>query len=153
MKNDADILRESIKILMRNLGVLESKKAFCCECTYAQCHALVEIADEKVISLNDLTSALKINKSAASRTVDELLHKGYITREQDPDDRRYVKIALTPDGWQMHKQIESSSREKFNMVLSEIPEEKRQAALDGLRIVADAIQKSTTTTETKKCSC
>jgi DNA-binding MarR family transcriptional regulator len=141
MLNNTELFREYMRYLTRNLGVLESRKAFCCDCTYAQCHTILEIAKAGIISINDLTNILKINKSATSRTVDELLNKGYVTRQQDPDDRRYVKIQLTDDGWKMHKQIESTSYQRFTMILEEIAEPERQKAIEGIRMVAEAIQK------------
>lgn len=141
MPSDAELLRESIRLLMRNLGALESKKAFCCDCTYAQCHTIIEIAKAGVITLNDLANILKINKSATSRTVDELLNKGMVTRRQDPDDRRYVKIQLTTEGKKMYAHIEATSHERFALVLNEVPETERQSAIHGIRLISDAIQK------------
>ena len=39
-----------------------------------------------------------ISRAAISRAVDVLVNKGLITRTQNPDDRRYIKLALTDEG-------------------------------------------------------
>ena len=36
-------LRELIRLLVRNLGILEKGDASCCDVTISQCHAIVEI--------------------------------------------------------------------------------------------------------------
>jgi hypothetical protein len=44
MENQASkYLRELIRVLVRNLGILEKSDASCCGVTISQCHAIVEI--------------------------------------------------------------------------------------------------------------
>jgi len=101
-------MRNTIKIFMRSLGVLEGKKAFCYNCTYAHCHVIWETAQESQISVNELATRLNITKSAASRTVDDLVKKGYLKRNPNSNDRRYVDIELMEKGHQTHYRM------KFN---------------------------------------
>jgi len=42
--------RELIRILVRNLDLLEKSDASCCGITTAQCHAIVEIGRQSLIS-------------------------------------------------------------------------------------------------------
>src|SRR5690554_6773377 len=94
----SDILRELLRILIRNLGILEERDASCCGATITQCHAIVEIGRSEKISLVDLADILYVDKSTMSRTVNNLVEAGLAVRELDANDRRYVTIQLTENG-------------------------------------------------------
>jgi DNA-binding MarR family transcriptional regulator len=64
----------------------------------AQCHAVVEIGRAGGISLAELAGLLNLDSSTMSRTVNNLVNSGYVIRELDPKDRRYVTIELTENG-------------------------------------------------------
>ncbi|WP_169717047.1 MarR family winged helix-turn-helix transcriptional regulator [Sporomusa acidovorans] len=132
-------MRNAIKTFMRSLGVLEGKKTFCYDCTYAQCHVIWETAQESKISVNELATRLNITKSAVSRTVDDLVNKGYLDRNQNPDDRRYVDIILTEKGQKTFQEIELNSRRYFESILEKIPENKRETTLEGIQNFSDAL--------------
>ncbi|WP_084573800.1 MarR family transcriptional regulator [Sporomusa malonica] len=133
------IVRNTIKIFMRSLGVLEGKKTFCYDCTYAQCHVIWETAQEKKISVNELAGRLNISKSAVSRTVEDLVNKGYLQRKPNSDDRRYVDIELTERGKLTFKEIELNSDRYFEAILENIPKEKRDTTLEGIQIFSTAL--------------
>ncbi|HML32019.1 MarR family winged helix-turn-helix transcriptional regulator [Sporomusa sphaeroides] len=132
-------MRNAIKLFMRSLGVLEGKKTFCYNCTYAQCHVIWETAQESKISVNELATRLNISKSAVSRTVDDLVNKGYLERKPNPKDRRYVDIELTEKGQKTFQEIQLSSRQYFETILENIPENKRETTLDGIQTFSTAL--------------
>jgi DNA-binding MarR family transcriptional regulator len=49
-------------------------------------------------SVSELATAKNISRPAISQAVDLLVHKGWLTRVQSTQDRRYVELALTEDG-------------------------------------------------------
>ena len=49
-------------------------------------------------SVSDLADARNISRPAVSQAVEVLVQKGLLSRTQDVKDRRYVTLALTPDG-------------------------------------------------------
>ena len=75
-KHESNYLRELIRILVRNLGVLEKADANCCGVSISQCHAIVEIGRAKEISLNKLAELLTLDKSTMSRTIN--IHPKYL---------------------------------------------------------------------------
>lgn len=133
------IMRNAIKTFMRSLGVLEGKKTFCYDCTYAQCHVIWETAQEQRTSVNELAARLSISKSAVSRTVEDLVSKGYLLRTPNPNDRRYVDIALTEKGNNVFKEIELNSRHYFEAILETIPVEKHDCVIEGIQIFSKAL--------------
>ncbi|MCG0274896.1 MAG: MarR family transcriptional regulator [Thermosediminibacteraceae bacterium] len=136
------ILRELIRILMRNLGVLEKSEASCCGTTLSQCHTIVEIGRAGEISLNELAELLNLDSSTISRSVNNLVKQGLVVRETDPEDRRYVRIKLTKEGYEVYKAVESSMENYFERILTSIPEEKRDKVLESLQLLIDAIRKN-----------
>ncbi|MQA62773.1 MAG: MarR family transcriptional regulator [Actinophytocola sp.] len=50
------------------------------------------------LSQQQLADALDLDKSHLVGRLDELQHRGLVTRSQDPADRRRNKVALTPEG-------------------------------------------------------
>ena len=49
-------------------------------------------------SVSELAAAKNISRPAISQAVDTLVHKGWLTRVQSTEDRRYVELALTAAG-------------------------------------------------------
>ena len=142
MKNDNDPirLRESIRILERKLGLLSDSEMCCCNVTLAQCHAIVEIGRAGGISLAELAGLLNLDSSTMSRTVNNLHNSGYVIRELDLRDRRYVTIELTDSGKAVFKEIESGMERKFSDILERIPADKRAQVLESLELLNGAFQ-------------
>ena len=135
-------LRELIRVLVRNLGILEKSEATCCGTTVAQCHAIVEIGRAKEMSLNELAQLLALDKSTMSRTTNNLVESGLVVRELHSEDRRYVTIKLTEEGRTVLESIEGSMELFYKSIFSEIPEDKREQVLESLQLIINAAKKN-----------
>jgi len=143
MENQASkYLRELIRVLVRNLGILEKSDASCCGVTISQCHAIVEIGRSGEVSLNELAELLALDKSTMSRTINNLVEDGLVIRELDPEDRRYVKIKLTDKGIKIFKNIEESMDRYYKAIFNSVPEEKKEQVLDSLKLLIEAVNKN-----------
>lgn len=49
-------------------------------------------------SVKDIAETLGISSSAATQLVEGLVRRGYVTRREDPKDRRSVRLTLSPKG-------------------------------------------------------
>ncbi|MDU2066773.1 MAG: MarR family transcriptional regulator [Sporomusaceae bacterium] len=137
---DSQRLRETTRILIRKLGVLERSGATCCSITMTQCHVIVETGRRQQISVNDLAQLLNLDKSTVSRTVDQLVNQGLLLREPDPNDRRYVSLGLTEQGRELFLSIESRMENYFGEILAAIPEEKQSQIIESLQILTEALK-------------
>lgn len=143
MKNQGShYLRELIRILVRNLGILEKSEATCCGTTVSQCHAIVEIGRTNEITLNELAVLLGLDKSTMSRTINNLVDSGQVIRELHAEDRRYVTIKLTDEGTEVFKNIEGSMEQYYKSIFSSIPEEKRDQVFESLQLIVDAVKQN-----------
>lgn len=133
-------LRETTRLLIRKLGVLERSGATCCSITMTQCHAIVETGRRQQISVNELAELLTLDKSTVSRTVDQLVNNGVFIREPDANDRRYVVLRLTIQGEALFKSIEQRMEKYFTEILDSISEEKQDQVIESLQLLAEALK-------------
>lgn len=65
--------------------------------TVEQFHVLRHVR-RGIGSVSELATAKNISRPAISQAVDILVNRGYLTRVQSMQDRRYVQLALTDEG-------------------------------------------------------
>ncbi|QXE19045.1 MarR family winged helix-turn-helix transcriptional regulator [Clostridium sp. 001] len=135
-------LRELIRILVRDLGILEKSDTSCCGVTISQCHAIVEVGRSEEISLNELAKTLNLDKSTMSRTINNLVKSGLVIRDMHPEDRRYVTIKLTDEGMDTFKSIESRMKEYYKNIFHSIPDNKREQVLESLKLLTESVNKN-----------
>ena len=126
-------------MLTRKLGLLEKSEASCCGVTLSQCHAVVEIGRVGSISVNNLASVLGLDKSTMSRTINNLVEQGLVTREPDPGDRRYLSIGLTDQGRELFVNIEGNMDQYYQDAYKSIPIDKREQILESLEILVKSL--------------
>jgi DNA-binding MarR family transcriptional regulator len=61
-------------------------------------------------SVRDIADARQTSRSAVSQAADLLFEKGLVTRRQEADDRRFVHLALTPEGEHQINQVFQQTR-------------------------------------------
>ena len=135
------MFREYTRALERNLENMN--RSDCCQCsvTTSQCFILVEIGRNPGICVKELARVLKLDKSAVSRAVEELVKKGYVIREYSKIDRRSVVLTLTEGGESRFNKIEADMYKKFKNVFSRIPKDKQEQVLEALQIFNEACEK------------
>jgi DNA-binding MarR family transcriptional regulator len=95
------------------------------------------------LTMGELSNALSVPFSTATRLIDTLVADGYIERMQDPDDRRVVRIALTAEGNKLHRTIETFTDEHVQSILSCLSPEEQQSMFKLIRKVTSALEKAT----------
>ncbi len=74
------------------------------------------------LSQNDLADLLSLDRSSVVRILDALESSGFITRQEDGEDRRVKRLALTSKGQNLAWQVENTSRQLSKRVFSAIPQ-------------------------------
>ncbi len=69
-------------------------------------HALTDSPRE--VSVKELSVRLGLSLPSASRIVDALLHRGWLERREDPDDRRIKRVGITAAGRAIVDRIETA---------------------------------------------
>lgn len=133
--------REYTRQLECHLGNMNQSDCCCCGVSTAQCFLIIEIGREPGISVKELAEILRIDKSGVSRSVEELVQKGFVERNPSKEDRRYVTLNLLPKGQARFEKIENDMYLKFKEVLEQIPMEKREQVIETLKLYNEACTK------------
>jgi len=91
-----------------------------------QCTVLALLGETKETTMGALSDAIGTTMGAATNLVDRLVHAGHVKREHDKDDRRIVRVMLTPQGRELLDRVYAEGETFFARLLSEIKPEDRQ---------------------------
>jgi MarR family transcriptional regulator, organic hydroperoxide resistance regulator len=64
----------------------------------SEINVLANLADSRNRSIRELASDTATKPTTLTSVLDRLVHRGYVTRELDPSDRRSFRVSLTADG-------------------------------------------------------
>ncbi|MFA6075422.1 MAG: MarR family transcriptional regulator [Negativicutes bacterium] len=140
MKN-YQVVRDISRLLVRKLGLLRKNDAVCCGVAVAQCYSLTEIGRREGVTLNELAEVLNLDKSTMSRSVEGLVSRGLVLRQEIADNRRTVNITLTEQGKTACVKIEQVTDEYFKNIMKAIPDEKRSLVVEAMQLLGKAIEK------------
>jgi DNA-binding MarR family transcriptional regulator len=115
-------------------------KSIAFELTLAQGRCLRAIARMENCTLGELSQHLDISPSTASPLIDRLVRAGLVQREDDPQDRRTVRLRLSLEGQQMFGRHKEERREHMQMFLDRLTEEQRKAMLNALEALNEVVQ-------------
>jgi MarR family transcriptional regulator, lower aerobic nicotinate degradation pathway regulator len=104
--------------------------------------ALHELDHRDGLAQQDLADALGLDKSTVSRLVASLEGRGLVVRERDPENRRFVRLALTADGRRLHREVGHSLHSRQSEVLGRMTAAERQALSTGLAGLLRALHRS-----------
>lgn len=92
------------------------------------------------VSQKEIRESLPISKSTTSKTVDNLVRKGYLRKERDSEDRRVTLIYLTDKGREIEDVIKDVEKRAGKRMLENFSEEERdrlamylERSLEGLK--------------------
>jgi len=91
-------------------------------------------------TMRELSSALSVPLSTASRMVSLWVDNGWARRLSDPDDRRIIRVALTDSGRRIHDIMEDFLGQHARMILACLTAEERIILLTLLGKVASTLE-------------
>ena len=135
--------RKSLRKLERKLAERLDGNSACCGVTVAQCHTLLAIEERKNTTITELAVELELDKSTLSRTIENLVGTGLVSRETNADNRRSQHIRLTPEGEKTVSAIHEQSNDFFTSVFTDIPKSKHPVVIEGLLLLANSFPHTT----------
>lgn len=142
LREDALALQETLTDLVRAYQFRDREAICCYDVSLVQSQALERLARRGPMTLTEFAVALFLEKSSASRLVDALERKGYVTRRPDPDDGRFVQIDLSKTGRALARKLEDDLVEERSTILSDLTEDDRAVVLGALRKLAGVVAAS-----------
>jgi DNA-binding MarR family transcriptional regulator len=124
--------RALVAIAARTLAPIEERL------TASQWRALVVVAGRQGTALHEVATALGVHPSTATRTCDRLVGAGLISRNDDPDDRRYLALTATDEGRQLVESVYAARRREITDALERMPVASRRRLASTLQDFAAA---------------
>jgi DNA-binding MarR family transcriptional regulator len=104
--------------------------------TLTQIKLLHHLEDaERPLTLKDAAELVHVSLPAASRTVEDLVRRGFVERHEDVEDRRMKRVWLTDDGRAVIRRLNAarlSGLEQFAQRLTDTERRSLAAALSKL---------------------
>jgi DNA-binding MarR family transcriptional regulator len=83
-------------------------------------------------SVGAIADGLSFSNAASAKLVDRLVKKKLLTREEDQQDRRVLKIKLTPEGAELLEEVEKIEAQQFDVVIQRLNSQELEALETGL---------------------
>jgi DNA-binding MarR family transcriptional regulator len=109
----------------------------------AQLHILYTLQRNGEMPMSRLAELLNVSLSSATGLIDRIEERGFVERTRVPEDRRVVKIRVTPEGLSMLGQIDALSDDLLRDVLSRIGPSKLGSVAQAVTALRSALAVAT----------
>ena len=137
-------LATSLTALMKHLLVTTGRDFFAeleksgVSLTQAKCLMLLTDADEPK-SVKALADALGLSLPGVSRSIEAMVQRDEVTREEDPRDRRCKMVSVTPRGRRLYERLMAIRLAGVRRFVDELNEDEKEALAHGVDAVAGRI--------------
>ncbi len=138
LADDAERFSRALEALARVYQLQDPRQTCSYGISLTECYALEAAAERGPLTVNEVASALSLDKSTASRAVASLKRKGFVARRSHPRDGRALEVSATAAGLKLHRRIRESARACHRALLEEFPPDVRRAAAALLQRIAAA---------------
>jgi len=107
--------------------------------TTSQFMVMFEIYNNKYISLIELSERLDLPKSSVSRLVDQLVNQEIVIREIPKENRRTVKLSISPEFLEK-KDVCDITSELSNSIAEDLEPQKADAIISALEDLISVIK-------------
>ena len=97
--------------------------------TYAQARTLRRVATAGPVRMAALAAQLEVVPRSVTTMVDTLEAAGLVARRADPDDRRSILVAPTPDGRRLVYRLDRARRASASDVFGSLSDPERRQLL------------------------
>jgi DNA-binding MarR family transcriptional regulator len=132
-------VRIATRSIVRELGFMKRFLAGT-ELTPSQAHVLLEIQSKPDLRAAELTHVLRLDKSAISRLVSDLVSRGHVVYRTAAEDRRSMNLRLSATGRRLAQTIQRRAQRQIVDALAPLSAEDRRRILEGLALYADALR-------------
>lgn len=106
-----------------------------------QVQALFFIHEHESRSMSDIANHFHIELPSATSLVDKLIKNELVSRNDDPNDRRLVRIILNQKGRTLLHQAMQERRKKMEKILSYLSEKEKQELFSIMKTLQTHLQK------------
>jgi DNA-binding MarR family transcriptional regulator len=85
------------------------------------------------LTLKELAERIKLSLPAASRTIDDLVRRGFVERHEDMDDRRMKRVSVTDRGRHVIRKLNAARLNGLEQFAQTLTDDERHALGDALQ--------------------
>jgi DNA-binding MarR family transcriptional regulator len=96
---------------------------------------------EEPLSVKALSDAMGLSLPGVSRSIEAMVQRGDVTREEDPRDRRCKLVSVTPRGRKLYERLMAIRLAGVRRFVDELEQDEQEALAHGLDAVAGRISR------------
>jgi DNA-binding MarR family transcriptional regulator len=127
---------------MQKIMMLDRQEKMCQGVTLSQHYVIDTLHRKKVLTMNELSQELGLAVRTLTRIIDVLVRDEIVSRNHSAQDRRKVCIELTEKGKKLAENLKTCAEYFWNAVLKTIPDEKKKAIAEDLKILLSALEQA-----------
>jgi MarR family transcriptional regulator, transcriptional regulator for hemolysin len=140
----AESLAEDLTALMKHLMVTTGRDFFAemerTGVSLTQAKSLMILTEtEKPMSVKAISDAMGLSLPGVSRSIEGMVQRGEVTREEDPRDRRCKMVSVTPRGRKLYERLMAVRVAGVRRFVEELDPDEQKALAHGLDAVAGRI--------------
>lgn len=105
--------------------------------TITQCIVLKNLSQNDNCKMSELSGALRVTLANMTSMADRMERDGYLRRVPDSEDRRIVRIRMTPKGKNIVKKMKEKRRKGLISILGKITDEEKESLLKIMTKIAE----------------
>jgi DNA-binding MarR family transcriptional regulator len=105
--------------------------------TVPQFRTLCYLTDADGSSLSAAADFIGLSLPAMSRMVEGLVDKGMLKRRPCPDDRRHVRLSVTPSGEAAITESRQLAQEKLAVVVAQLSRDQQRAVVESMQLLRE----------------
>ncbi len=100
-----------------------------------EAHLLLRLGTRGALAMSEIAAALQLSLSSVTTTVDKLENKALVLRERSDEDRRVVRVGLTPKGREFCDLVEEGHLDLTVSILDALEQTEQETLLEMFRKV------------------
>lgn len=106
----------------------------------AQMKVLLVVREHGVLPVSQIAELLEIGAPTASHHIDKLVQAGLVTRSEDPENRRRMRVELSGEGQQLLQQLHQGRLELMRASLAQLDPAQIAQLAESLGALTGAMQ-------------
>jgi DNA-binding MarR family transcriptional regulator len=89
----------------------------------------------RALTLKELAERIALSLPAASRTIDDLVRRGFVERHEDADDRRMKRVSVTERGRHVVRKLNAARLNGLEQFAQTLNDDERRTLGDALQVL------------------
>lgn len=141
LDKDATKLADLTFHLLANCQEKECRLAETYGLTQAEFRCLRLFGTTEIVNNKKIAERMKLSPSRLTRIIDGLVTKGYMTREIEPNDRRNMRVTLSPKGQAIVKELNKAYVTIHREILCDIDSDQHGSLIEAMEHLLTALEK------------